>query len=139
MTWALCHGCGCTKFGAIVPCPECDVASTGNFEMDILFSDHHITHRTIDEFGAVLKAIYAATNDPGFGHFTFLVHVVDNYPDMGLGVGKTSPGLTAARELLATLDLPPVTLEPSRQGLPGPPDDHPPPRRRWWEFWKRGP
>ncbi len=55
MTWALCHGCGGTKFGAIVPCPECHLDSTGNFEMDVRFSDHHISHRTINEFGAVLK------------------------------------------------------------------------------------
>lgn len=139
MTWALCHGCGCTKFGAIVPCPECHLDSTGNFEMDVRFSDHHISHRTIDEFGAILKRIYASTDDPNFGHYAFLVHVADRYPDMGLGIGKDSSGLGKAREFLANLDLPPVTLEPSRNGLPGPPGNRPPPKRLWWQFWKRGP
>ena len=39
MTQALCLSCGNTKFGAIVPCPDCRVASCGDMKTDIAFSD----------------------------------------------------------------------------------------------------
>ena len=57
MTWALCLTCGDVKFGAICPCPNCGVSSTGNMQLDIAFSDHHLSRRTLDELGAVVAEI----------------------------------------------------------------------------------
>ena len=47
MTWALCLNCGEKKFGAICPCPSCQAESTGDINLDIAFSDHHMSVETI--------------------------------------------------------------------------------------------
>jgi len=46
VTWALCLNCGEVKFGAICPCPKCNVESTGDMNLDIAFSDHHMAKET---------------------------------------------------------------------------------------------
>lgn len=51
------------KFGAICPCPKCSVASTGDMQVDILFSDHHYDVKTLSEFGEVIKAIRSACDE----------------------------------------------------------------------------
>ena len=54
MTWALCFNCGELKFGAYCPCPECQVASTGDMNLDLLFSDHYLTRATLGALGEMV-------------------------------------------------------------------------------------
>ena len=63
MTIALCFNCGHMKFGAICPCPECRIASTGNMNLDIAFSDHWMSVDTIRAFGEVIRAIRRVCDD----------------------------------------------------------------------------
>jgi len=39
MSLALCFNCGNVKFGALCECDKCGIASTGDMDLDILFSD----------------------------------------------------------------------------------------------------
>jgi hypothetical protein len=141
MTKALCLFCGGSKFGALNPCPDCQSGSTGNMNLDILFSDHHLHSDTIDQLGQVIKTINVATQDADLRQQSFLVYVSENHP----GVWQVSPDAAWAVEasaFLRTLSLPPVELRPGRQGLPNLEEGlaerrAQSQRRPWWQFWKR--
>jgi len=144
MTWALCFACGETKFGAICPCPQCGVASSGDMTLDILFSDHYLSPETLAQFGKVVKVIQEEAEDPALGLSAFLYHVTRTYP--GLLTYEPSP---QARQqfaaLLAPLDLPPVVVQPGHrsphedQEEEGPEAPGRSQHKPWWQFWKRGP
>ncbi|MFO0960299.1 MAG: hypothetical protein U0800_23135 [Isosphaeraceae bacterium] len=82
MTWALCFHCGNTKFGAICPCPDCQVSSTGNMQLDIAFSDHNLSVETIREFGEVVRAIQQVCDDDATRFWSFILYVSRNHPDI---------------------------------------------------------
>lgn len=79
MTWALCFSCGHTKFGAICPCPECGVSTTGNMDLDILFSDHVIAHKSLEDLGRAIKAINRVTENPALRLDSFLYYVSEKH------------------------------------------------------------
>src|SRR3712207_2549830 len=81
MTMALCFNCGETKFGAICPCPKCGVASTGDVQLDIAFSDHHMSKKTIAAFGDAVRAIAAVEADPPVRFWTFIAFVSRRHGD----------------------------------------------------------
>src|SRR4051794_1647899 len=72
MTWALCFNCGETKFGALCPCPSCQEGSTGDINLDIAFSDHHMAVETIKEFGEVVRAIRRACDEDELRFWSFI-------------------------------------------------------------------
>jgi hypothetical protein len=109
MTWALCFNCGSIKFGAICPCPQCHVASTGDEMLDILFSTHHWQRRTLEEFGSVVQAIKATSGDRMLGFWAFIRHVSDTYPEI-LHVELEPEVRSRVDAILAGLLLPSVTL-----------------------------
>jgi hypothetical protein len=112
MTWALCFNCGASKFGAFNPCPECQVGSTGNLELDIAFSDHHLSPATIAAFGKVIATMRAASDDNELRFWSFLHYISEEHPSI-LRI-QIAPAFQARiREFLATLTLPPVHVEPS--------------------------
>ena len=151
MTMALCMNCGNVKFGAICPCAECGVASTGDMRLDIAFSDHHLSARTLKQLGAVVRAL----REPGalgaqaqearaqdaeardaVRFWAFITYVSRNHPS--ILTADAPPELApAVNDLLARKrgSLPAVELEGGRTR---PTDEHhPSDGRRWWAFWKR--
>jgi hypothetical protein len=114
MTMALCFNCGHTKFGAIVPCPECKVGSTGDMNLDIAFSDHRMSVATIGAFGEVVRAIRRVCEDDQLRFWAFIRFVSVNYGDI-LGV-QMPPGQAAECDaVLARAHPPPVTVEESER------------------------
>ncbi len=109
MTWALCFNCGSIKFGAVCPCPQCQVASTGDLRLDILFSTHHWRRETLEEFGSVVQAIQAAAGDRTLGFWAFIRHISDTYPEI-LQVELEPEARSTVDAILAGLVLPSVTL-----------------------------
>ena len=82
MTLAICLRCGDRKVGALTQCPGCGSGPSGDLELDILFSDHQMSHGDLDHFSEVIRKINSATS--GFpGSFrAFMVHVGTQYPEL---------------------------------------------------------
>lgn len=134
MTWALCLNCGAVKFGAICPCPKCQVASTGDMMLDIAFSDHHMGKETLHEFGEVIATLHQATSDETLRFWTFIRYISVNHPSI-LGVELNAEVQQQCDALLAQVELPPVTMRPSpREQWEA--EQQSKPDKRWWEFWK---
>ena len=109
MTMALCFTCGHTKFGAICPCPECGVSSTGDMSLDIAFSDHRMSVATIGAFGEVIRAIRRVCPDDRERFWVFISYVSTNHPSL-LGVNMPPEQQERCREVLTRADPPPVTV-----------------------------
>ena len=99
MTWALCLNCGDVKFGAICPCPSCRVASTGDMQMDIAFSDHHIPRAELEQFGAVIKAIAEVSDEDELKFWSFILFISESRPET-LAVTLEPVMESRAREVL---------------------------------------
>jgi hypothetical protein len=123
MTQALCLNCGETKFGAICPCPECGVASTGDMSLDIAFSDHHMVVETIAEFGRVVRAIRMVCDDDELRFWSFISFVSSGHPEI-LSVELAPEWQDRCADVLARASPPRVTVrEPQhlrwlREGRP---------------------
>ncbi|MFO0953119.1 MAG: hypothetical protein U0835_18590 [Isosphaeraceae bacterium] len=113
MTMALCFRCGRTKFGAICPCPTCGLASTGDMNLDIAFSDHHLTVETLKGFGEVVRAIRRVCDDDELGFWSFIRYVSANHSHL-LGVKMTPENQARCDDVLARASPPPVVVEESR-------------------------
>jgi len=112
MTMALCINCGDIKFGAICTCPNCKVASSGNMDLDIAFSDHNYDVVTLKEFGSVVRLISSATEDPPLRFWSFLHYISENHPSI-LRVELEPELKTEIAATLSKVVLPPVTLRQS--------------------------
>jgi hypothetical protein len=152
MTWALCLNCGKIKFGAICPCPNCQVHSTGNMELDICFSDHHWERQTLEELGAVIDALAPAVADPELRFWAFLHYVSVNHPEI-LQVNLSPEIRSNAEQLVKDTPLPPVTVRKTSKRLAmeelvnqaraagefQEPDSQfgagRPPKKPWWRLW----
>ena len=116
----LCLNCGDIKFGAICPCPACNVESCGTAEVDILFSDHFHATESLEEAGAVIKAIRNASTDSNESHWAIMQYLSTQFPDI-LTVRLKDPMLQRVTQLLGSITLPPVTWKISPRLQP-PPD-----------------
>ena len=134
MTWALCLNCGEVKFGAICRCPKCQVESTGDFRLDIAFSDRCMEQQSLHELGAVVAAIRAASSDRELCNSAFIRYISTKHPSVLRA--DLDPELEhRCDQFLQHVRLPAVTIRPlprreweARGGTGG---------RRWWQFWKR--
>ena len=115
MSKALCLNCGAVKFGAMVPCPECNFRMMGSIEsmqdanLAITFSEHHFEVETLEEFGKVIKAINQVCDDRELARWCFIKYVSRNHPEI-LEL-RLPPYLSAKTfQVLQNLDLPGVTL-----------------------------
>ena len=113
MTMALCFNCGHTKFGAISPCAECHVASTGDTSLDIAFSDHHLSTTTLGGFGEVIRAIQRVCDDD-LRFWSFIRFVSVNHSDI-LRVNLPPEHLAELDAVLARANPPPVVVEESHE------------------------
>lgn len=114
MTMALCFNCGHTKFGAIVPCPECSVASTGDMNLDIAFSDHRMSVATLQAFGEVVRAIRRVCDDAPLRFWSFIRFVSVNHPDV-LGVQMPPEQQSECDAVLIRAHPPAVVFEESEE------------------------
>ena len=112
MTIALCLNCGKIKLGALCPCPGCGLSSSGNFRLDLLFSDHHITPKSLSLLGQVIGTIRASTTDDDLFCSAVLHFVQLQNPNLLTSTTESSQ-LKQVERLLASLNLPAVTLVPS--------------------------
>lgn len=112
MTWALCFNCGATKFGAICPCPECSVASTGDMNLDIAFSDHRMSVDSLKAFGAVVRAIRAVCLDEQLRFWSFLRVVSLRHSEI-LSVRLAPEQARSCDEVLSRADPPVVVVHES--------------------------
>lgn len=112
MTMALCFNCGDVKFGALCPCPKCQVASTGNPQLDIAFSDHHYAKETLEEFGAIIRTMGAVIEDPDLRFKAFIHYVSDRHPEI-LTVNLEPEVESRIESLLADIVLSGVTIRGS--------------------------
>lgn len=83
MTYNLCFHCAQVKYGGIfVPCPACGGANTGDWDLDVLFSDHQLSVTALEGFAGVRKSIHAVSDDPEIRHWAFILFVSRNHPSM---------------------------------------------------------
>ena len=115
MTMALCFNCGHTKFGAIVACPECQVSSTGNIQLDIAFSDHHISTSTIGAFGEVIRSISRVCDDDELRFWAFMRFVTLYHREI-LSVNMDPERAERCDAILAEARPPAVQFERSLRG-----------------------
>lgn len=111
MTIALCLNCGSTKFGALCPCPSCQAGSTGDFGLDIAFSDHHLSQSTLEQLGAVIKAIATRTDDEELRFWSFIHYVSRNHPRI-LSVQLKPEAQERVEAILSGMSLPRVEIRP---------------------------
>ena len=137
MTWALCFNCGEVKFGAICPCPKCDVNSTGDMNLDIAFSDHNMSKGTLEDFGKVVAAIHKQSDDAELCFWTFIRYVSINHSSI-LGVDLKPNVAQKCDALLSRVSLPTVTVTPSQSKL-AKDQAQSSEKTPWWKFWRRTP
>jgi hypothetical protein len=113
MTWALCFNCGATKFGAISPCPECEVASTGDIDLDIAFCDHFMSATTVKAFGEVVRSIRRVCEDDQLRFWSF--HYVSTRHPQALGANMAPDQRERCEDVVARANPPPVTFEKSER------------------------
>lgn len=82
MSLALCFNCGNVKFGALCECDKCGIGSTGNVDLDILFSDWKYSEETLSKFGNIVADIQQNTNDKNLAFWTFLKFISNEYPNI---------------------------------------------------------
>jgi hypothetical protein len=118
VTIALCLNCGSTKWGALCPCPACQAAATGDSTLDITFSDHRLSRSTLEQLGAVIKAIAIRADDQELRFWSFIEYVSRNHPDI-LRVELKPEVREQVEAVLSGLEVPPVEVRP-------------PPQLSWW-------
>ena len=137
VTIALCLNCGNLKSGVLSPCPQCGVSSTedtsptGDKDTKIIFTDSYLRSEALEQLGAVVAALHAATEYRKLRYAAFLEYVSWKYPVL-LHINYRLPLSPSAREafsqtmeLLRSTPLPPPVRNPLRR------ED----KKPWWKFW----
>ena len=110
MTTALCFHCGDTKFGALCPCGKCGAPPTDNHDLDILFSDHRMPVKTLQEFGDVIKRLSDICDDEPIRFWAFIQYV-SNLPADLMSANTPAEIEDEVRSLLLSADLPDIEVE----------------------------
>ena len=135
MTDALCFGCGAIKFGAWCPCRDCRTLSSGNKDIDLVFSDHSMSRRNLEEFGGFLKLLKTRCEDKAVCFWAFLSYVSTCHPS--LLTSRPPEDLAVQVEtLLAGVEMPEIELEPGLREVLEKQKAEKPAGRRSWRFWR---
>jgi hypothetical protein len=114
MTLALCFNCGATKLGAICPCPKCEFASTGDMNLDIVFSDHNLSVATLEAFGAVVASIRRVCDDDQLRFWSFIHYISTTHSEI-LGVNMPEDLRERCEAVVSRANPPLVTVEESER------------------------
>lgn len=112
MTVALCTNCGNLKFGALLPCKDCGCGCSGNMDLDIAFTDHHVTDETLRGFGRVIQHLGKNTDDEAVRFWAFMKYVSDHYPEI-IFADIPRKYRQAVASLLSQTELPEIMIEDS--------------------------
>ncbi len=115
MTAALCLNCGEMRTGAITHCSNCGYSGTGNFGLDITFSDHRLSDPTLRQLGSVIRTIARTHMSSELRLYTFMQYVVENYPRLGVTTNFPVEIQTRVSSSLRSLGLPIFDLELSQE------------------------
>jgi hypothetical protein len=86
-TMAVCTNCGEIHFGAWLPCDNCGLAcdeKTNLMHVCLWFSDHHMSVRTLENFGKVIKILHPEFPDFHDPIWAFFRYIADTYPESGI-------------------------------------------------------
>jgi hypothetical protein len=113
MTYALCFNCGEVKFGSFCACPNCSITSCGDMALDMDFSDHVFSKKTLQEFGVVIKAISSVCKDQETRLWTFIYYLSKHHPKV-MQVKFIAEKKAIVDDVLSKVDLPEVTIDYSK-------------------------
>ena len=82
MSLALCLACGNIKFGALCECDECGAGSTGNTDLDILFSDWQMSEEFMEELSNIITKINSIGNSKEVNFWAFLAYMSKEHSDI---------------------------------------------------------
>jgi hypothetical protein len=103
------------KLGALCPCPACRAGRTGNFSLDISFSDRRLSRPRLEQFGAVIQAIARRIDDRQLRLLSFLTYVSGDDPDLIAAELELAPQERGQIEaVLAGLEILPYQVPPIR-------------------------
>jgi hypothetical protein len=125
VTDALCFNCGAIKFGALCPCHDCGGGPSGEVNLDIIFSDHHLARETLRQFGEVVRAIRRRATNPDVAFWAFIAYVSKNHPE--ILTAKPPQQISAAVDALLAAAQPPRVVvqwkprDPRLESLPADP------------------
>jgi len=105
--------------------------------LDIAFSDHNMTKATLEDFGKVVAAIHAQSDDPELCFWTFIRYISINHSSI-LGVDLNPDVAQECDALLSRISLPTVTLAPSHSKI-AKDEAQSSAKSPWWKFWRRTP
>lgn len=114
MTTALCLNCGATKFGALCDCGECGAGATGDWLLDVTFSDHNMSVTTLRAFGEVVRSIQCVCDDDQLRFWSFIYFVSTRHPDI-LACRLPPEQIERLEDLLLRASPPAVVVTRSRQ------------------------
>jgi hypothetical protein len=89
----------------------CQAVSTGDFNLDIAFSDHRLSRSTLEQLGAVIKAIARRTDDQELRFWSFIHYVSSNHPSI-LSVTLQPDACEQVESVLSGLSVEPVEVRP---------------------------
>lgn len=84
--------------------------------LDIAFSDHNMPKETLEDFGKVVAAIHAKSDDAELCFWTFIRYISINHSTI-LGVELNPDVAKKCDLLLSQISLPIITLTPSDERL----------------------
>lgn len=112
MTNALCVDCGNIKFGAFCKCDKCHAETTGNQFLDIIFSDHHYSVETLEQFAKAIKEIHAHCEDPVIQFWAFIHYISKNHLSV-LRIDLEPKTKALTEEVLIQCHIPKIVLRNS--------------------------
>lgn len=86
-TMAMCPNCGEIHFGAWVPCDKCGFScdeKSNLMHVCLLFSDHNMSVRTLENFGKVIKNLQPEFPDFDERVWAFFKYIADTYLESGI-------------------------------------------------------
>jgi len=118
MTSALCLRCGAIKFGAWCPCTTCHADEDPDRDLAISLSDHHLAVPALERIGRLVRDLATRSPDGDARRAALLLFLAQLGPRYSRPVSEAIA--PRARELLASVDVPGVTMLPRPPRPPAP-------------------
>lgn len=116
MTRALCLRCGDIKFGAWCPCTTCHAEADPDRDLAIALSDHHLALPVLERIGRIVRDLAARSPDGDARRAALLLFLAQLGPRHARPVSEAIA--PRARELLASIDVPRVSIAPPPPRVP---------------------